>query len=204
MKEDAPRVVIMDSCVYFRLARTLRPLLNRPKFGPPPPYSLFIVSFLFKEYQRSPKLKSKFEWLMQPEFLADRAAKTYTPKGKNSKKVQLAQTFVTGLTPPISGRTLSEADIWAIAVVVAMSDKGFVLVTDDELMRQTAAMLAIPCWGVLDLLKELEASGNITSELTDHAVDYMRETNDLPMRADQFICQYQSFFKRNVPWEHMQ
>jgi hypothetical protein len=130
MKKDAPRVVIIDSCVYFRLARTLRPLLKRASFGPPPPYSLFIVPQLFDEYQRSPKLKSRFEWLMEEEF---------------------------------------QADIWAIAVVVAMAENGFVLVTDDELMRTTATDIDIPCWGVLDLLKELEMSGNITSDLTDQS-----------------------------------
>ena len=41
----APRVVLLDSCAYFRLARSIHPLLA-PTFGPPPPYSLFVLAAL--------------------------------------------------------------------------------------------------------------------------------------------------------------
>ena len=37
-----PRVLLLDSCSYFRLARSIHPLLAET-FGPPPPYSLLRI-----------------------------------------------------------------------------------------------------------------------------------------------------------------
>lgn len=39
----APRVILLDSNAYFRLARSIHPLLAGA-FGPSPPYSLFVRS----------------------------------------------------------------------------------------------------------------------------------------------------------------
>ena len=70
----APRVILLDSCAYFRLARSIH-LLLVPTFGVPQPYSLFVLAALDDEYLTSSKLKHKFEWVNAAEYKADREGK---------------------------------------------------------------------------------------------------------------------------------
>jgi hypothetical protein len=47
--------IIVDSCVYFRLAQSIRPLLKNP-FGKEK-YCLGVIQELDKEYGKNPSLK---------------------------------------------------------------------------------------------------------------------------------------------------
>ena len=196
---SAPRVVIVDSCVYFRLARTIHPLLVRPPFGLPPPYSLYIVERLHEEYMRSPRLLSRFEWVREKQYVDDRSVKTYKPKGSRAKDVMIAYSYVVEQANGVCERALSKADLWAIAVVIASIDKDFVLVTDDVKMRQTTEILGGTCWSVLQLLSKLEKMAHVTASKIDEAVEYMEETDDLPMGRRAFIEEFTSLFDRSCP-----
>jgi hypothetical protein len=70
----APRVILLASCAYFRLARSIHPLLAGT-FGPAPPYSLFVLAALYDEYLTSSRLKNKFEWVNAREYKHDRETK---------------------------------------------------------------------------------------------------------------------------------
>ena len=67
---SAPRVILLDSCAYFRLARSIHPLLAGT-FGPAPPYSLFVFAALDDEYLTNSRLRNKFEWVNETEYRED-------------------------------------------------------------------------------------------------------------------------------------
>ncbi len=109
-----PRVILLDSNAYFRLARAVHPLLAKP-FGPPPPYALRVIDDLDKEYKRSLRLKSKFEWVRQKQYVEDRSKRCYQPKGKIKKHADNAFSFLASHVRE-NNMTLSREDIKAIAV----------------------------------------------------------------------------------------
>lgn len=53
--------ILVDSNSYFRLAKSIRPLLN-VTFGDED-YCLYVLKELEKEYDRNSRLQTKFEWV---------------------------------------------------------------------------------------------------------------------------------------------
>lgn len=56
--------VLLDSNVYFRLARSVHPLLNQ-EFGEHR-YCLYVIPDLDAEFRKNPRLRSKFHWVDDP------------------------------------------------------------------------------------------------------------------------------------------
>jgi hypothetical protein len=77
-----PQVVLLDSNAYFRLAQSIHPLLRQP-FGPPPPYSLFVLDVLDREFASNRRLQNKFEWVNQKEYREDRGTGKYEVNGSS-------------------------------------------------------------------------------------------------------------------------
>ncbi len=90
---SAPRVILLDSNAYFRLARSIRPLLSQP-FGDPPPYALKVIEDLDRELSRSHRLNSKFHWVAEPEYSSDRKASQYSARGKTAPQVDRALSYL--------------------------------------------------------------------------------------------------------------
>ncbi len=126
----APRVILLDRNAYFRLARSIRPLLTEC-FGPPPPYSLFVLCELEEEYYSSRRLQTKFEWFMEAEFRADRARKQYRCAGRVSEGVDAALTNLTRFSDD-KDLGMAPEDLRALAVGLV---RGFPVVTDDQSMQ---------------------------------------------------------------------
>jgi hypothetical protein len=64
---EPPQDVLLDSSAYFRLATSIRPLLQQ-LFGCSPQYSLHVLAELDDEYATSVRLRHKFEWVTQKEY----------------------------------------------------------------------------------------------------------------------------------------
>ena len=60
---------------------SIHPLLAG-SFGPPPPYSLFVLAELDDEYLTSARLQNKFEWVNAREYKQDREIKKYECRGR--------------------------------------------------------------------------------------------------------------------------
>lgn len=138
----APRVVLLDSCAYFRLARSIHPLLTGV-FGPPPPYSLFVLAVLDDEYLTSSRLRSKFEWVNEKPYRDDRARKRFVCRGKWAAAADQAFTFLAGYAKN-SSLTLASEDLRALAVGFA---RDIPVVSDDGAIHRVADEHGITCWG---------------------------------------------------------
>lgn len=190
----APRVVLLDSCAYFRLARSIHPLLA-PTFGPPPPYSLFVLVELDDEYLTSSRLHHKFEWVNGAEYKADRLAKCYACKGKYAQGASRAFTFLAAYA---HNRllTVSREDLKALSV-------GFVrqipVVSDDRGIRQVADEHGIECWLTMDLLKVMVDCGHINLTKVNETLEYWHHENDLPRGLQELRDHYCRLFGGECP-----
>lgn len=83
--------ILLDSNSYFRLAKSIRPLLFH-EFGRKS-YCLYVLPELQDEYDRQPRLKIKFPWVDDPEFSSNRS-KRLTLSRKQSKEILTVFDFI--------------------------------------------------------------------------------------------------------------
>lgn len=191
---DPPRVLLLDSNVYFRLARTLHPLLA-PTFGKSPRYSLMILAELEREDRSSPRRRTKFEWVNGPEYREDRGARCYETAGRSVPQADMAFSYLEAHARA-EAINVSPEDLRALAVGHA---RGFVVVTDDAGMRQVAEAFEIECWSVMKLLRLMQAEARISLEEVRQVLEYWDETNDLPMGIGRLRAEYHSYFDAVCP-----
>ena len=190
----APRVILLDSCAYFRLARSIHPLLA-PTFGPPPPYSLFVLAALDDEYLTSAKLKHKFEWVNAAEYKADREGKKYACRGKNANEAETAFSYLAAYAKS-NNLLLAPEDLKALAVGFA---RKIPVVSDDRAVRQVAEAHAIECWLTLDFLKLMLDCGRIDLTKVNEILEYWDHENDLPRRLQEMRDHYNRLFGGECP-----
>ena len=191
----APRVILLDSCAYFRLARSIHPLLAGI-FGPIPPYSLYVLAALDDEYLTSSRLKNKFEWVNGKEYREDRKGKKYACRGKWAAVAANAFSFLAGHVKE-HRLLLAPEDLKALAVGFA---RHIPVVSDDGAVRQVATAHAIECIGTLDLLKIMVECGRIDMAKVAQVLEYWDHENDLPMGKRELRERYCQLFDGNCPF----
>lgn len=189
-----PRVILLDSNAYFRLALSISPLLAQ-QFGDPPPYQLKVIDEVEKEYARNPRLKTKFHWLCDREHVAERSAHTYHCRGKVAPQVDAAFSFLANYAST-NALNLSRVDIKALAVGVA---RGITVVSDDTSMRRLAEVFDINIMGALQLLKLMVDERRIDLEKVREVLEYWLEDNDLPAPIYKIRDQYKKLFETDCP-----
>ncbi len=191
---SAPRVILLDSNAYFRLAKSIHPLLAEP-FGVSPPYSLYVLIVLDQEYFSSPRLKTKFEWVNRPEYRADRDAKRYTPRGKIMNEVEMAFSYLERYTRE-NVLDLAPEDLRALAVGLA---RKIPVVTDDKGMGQVAGAFGIEVWSVIKLLRLMTTENRIDLACVNEVLTYLEYENDLPMAKAALRKMYREYFGIDCP-----
>ncbi|MDO9543515.1 MAG: hypothetical protein Q7J98_14510 [Kiritimatiellia bacterium] len=189
-----PEVILLDSNAYFRLARSIRPLLQGT-FGENPQYSLFVLADLDDEYFTSSRLKTKFEWVNDPEYKRDRLAKRYACKGKWRLDADNAFSFLAAHATDHK-RNVSREDLKALAVGFA---RGFPVVSDDSGMRCVADANVIDCWSTIRLLKVMVTTKRIDMNMVTQVLRYLEHENDLPMPKNELRKQFKNYFGTDCP-----
>jgi len=191
-----PQVVLLDSNAYFRLAQSIHPLLGQP-FGPLPPFSLFVLEVLDREFASSKRLQNKFEWVNQKEYRENRETSKYEVKGRDwENKVEMAYSFFAGHVK-INNLSASPEDIRALAIGKV---KQFPVVSDDKDIRDLARVFQVTCWSTLELLRRMLTHSRIERETVIQIVEYWNEQRDLPIGKDVFRIQYQLLFEEDCPF----
>ncbi len=190
----APQVILLDSCAYFRLGQSIRPLL-KGTFGPSPPYSLYVLAALDQEYLTSSRLRSKFEWVHEAQYVQDRADKLYTCRGKSAKDAETVFSYLAGYAKA-NKLKLAPEDIRAMAVAHV---REFILVSDDKGVQQTSSEHGIDCWSSLKLLKVMLDHNRIPREKLIEIVELWQYQNDLPCTKDVFKLEFEDIFGITCP-----
>lgn len=181
--------ILLDSNAYFRLAKEIHPLLFQ-EFGREA-YCLYVLKDLQAEYDRSRRLQTKFPWVDDPEYRANRC-----------KPLSLSKRQKTDIT-------IAEGIMWEAVLTevpgpnridVSNLAHGYVLdipvVTDDIDMTTLARMFNVPIMSTLQLLKLMLNRGHITIHDIRRIAGFWQWLGDLPGR---FVSEYKKLFKEAPP-----
>ena len=168
------RLILLDTCSYFRLGVSFRPILFR--MAGDPDYALKVLAELDREYNKNARLKTKFWWAKQKEHTEERAANCYTPMGKNVNAVRVAFSYIDQYA--IDGNiSVSLIDKRVLSVDYAC---GCIVVTDDKDMQGIAKVLGISYLDTLGLLKLMHERGRAALSDIDAVIEYWEYEKDFP------------------------
>ncbi len=179
--------VLVDTNCYLRLAQSIRPFLL-VSFGESE-YCLYVIPELNRELQAK-HLKTKFQWIDQPEFMVDRARfPTVGRKQKNSidRTFDFLWDFVQSELPGPS-----RVDARYVAYALELQ---FPLVTDDDMIK-LARQFGATVMRSLDLLKLMLNEGHIDMKEIRATVAYWRHVGDTP---GQLARRYRQLFGKAPP-----
>ncbi len=191
---EQPQPVLLDSNAYFRLARSIQPLLHG-SFGTAPRYTLNVLADLDDEYRISSRLRNKFEWVRDPEFVKDRQGKRYEVHRKKRQDVDAAFGYLAAYADE-QNLSVSRVDLKALAVGFVMK---IPVVTDDVNMQRVAETNSIECWNTIKLLKLMVTASHIDMEKVTEILEYLGDQNDLPMPKDRLRREFREYFRVNCP-----
>lgn len=186
-----PERTLLDTNAYFRLAQSIRPLLNAP-FGAQK-YSLFVLKELQKEYEKSPRLKSSFLWVNDPGYAENRANRLQVTR-EQTVEIRRAYDFILDYVRNVHPG-VSRVDVLCLAHAEQLGI-GIPVVTDDEEMRVAARDYGTMTMKTLELLKLMLDCGHITMEKIREISGYWVYLNDTPK---DFRKDFQSIFAEEAP-----
>jgi predicted nucleic acid-binding protein len=175
--------VLVDTNSYLRLAKNIRPLLFIP-FGNDE-YCLYVIDELNVEL-RSKRLTSKFPWVTEEEFVANRQA---IPNISKQQRKSIAETFeFVWYEVLTSNPGPSKVDARYIAYAIEL---GVSVITDDQDMTALAESFNVRVMPTLELLKIMLDAGHVTTEKVESVINYWQYIGDKP---SNFERDYERFF----------
>lgn len=176
--------LLIDSCSYFRIVRSLHPLLGKP-VGPSK-YKVFIHSHFYKEYNKSSRLTDQFHWVNQPEFAANREKFCLNILSEREKEMMRAYTSINAYKRQ-SRSNISEVDIYALSTAYIQN---ITLITDDLDMIAAAEEFEISTIKTMKLLQYLHSNKIITDRKLLEIFDFWEHENDCPAGYKSDRSQY--------------
>lgn len=176
--------LLLDSNSYFRLAKDIHPLLFR-EFGTER-YCLYVLPEVDHEYNRQPRLHTKFPWVNDPEFRTNRQ-RSLSISRQQKTAIATAWDFMwdhVQTTLPGPSR-----------IDVTILSHGYVLnipvVTDDVDMRELATVYDVKVLKTLELLKLMLDCRHIDMNDVRRIVGYWSWLGDRPA---SFTADYRELF----------
>lgn len=165
--------ILLDSNAYLRLANSFHPLLHE-SFGKEN-YTLHLIPEFQKEFDKSPRLKNKFGWVNQPEYIENRK---YHIRVSKSQKEQIKHTYSYLWQHNISeGIGASRVDVRALAYGDVLE---VTIVTDDADMTELANVFGIEIMGILELIQLMVHAKRVALKDIEALLDYLEYIKDLP------------------------
>lgn len=181
--------ILLDSNSYFRLAKSLHPLLNR-KFGKDN-YYLYVLPHLDQEFAKNPKLKTKFWWVNDSRYRKNRQIHLDITN-KERRRIEITTDIL------LDHKHRNNMDISFVDVICLAYGKmlSVPVITDDVEMRVVADEFGILVYKTLDLMFLMLKCGHINMQKVREVVCYWEYIGDIP--AD-FRKDYKRIFKKNPP-----
>ena len=164
--------ILLDTNAYFRLAQSIRPLLNTP-FGELR-YNLYVLKELQAEYEKNPRLTNLFPWVNFPEYAGNRSQRLVVAN-KEKSEIKRAYDFILDYVRNVHPG-VSRIDVLCLAHAEQLD---IPVVTDDDDMRQAGKDYGIKLLKTVELLKLMLDCGHIdmakVKEIAAYWI-YMRDT----------------------------
>ena len=181
--------IVVDSCSYFRLAKSIRPLLKNP-FGKEK-NCLGVIEELDKEYEKNPTLKRKFFWVNEREY-ADNRKRCFSLTPNQRSAINHAFYFIRESARE-SHLGVSEVDIIALSYAYVLK---IPVVTDDSDMLEIAKEYKITTYKTLELLKLMLNTGLVKMKQIRSIASFWVYLNDTPK---SYRRDYKKIFSEDPP-----
>lgn len=182
--------ILLDSNSYFRLARSIHPLLDE-EFGGDVRYCLYVIADLAQEFARNPRLQRKFSWVDSPEYRANRA-RPLQISGAQRKEMKQVHDFILNHART-EGLGISPVDVRALATAYVLQ---IVIVTDDQDMLELAGAFGIKTLNTLALMRLMLDANHIEMDRVRQIAAYWQFERDVPAG---FRDDYMRLFGEQAP-----
>jgi len=169
----ARRTILVDSCVYLRLARRVHPLLDTP-FGADG-HLLQIIAEFEAEYTKQERLHAIHPWVNDAQYSANRTSPVVLPHELVRRHTDAVR--VVDECAWERDIALSRVDISALATALLLECW---LATDDVGLRDVALVLEVETIGSVELLRFLVNESRLNTEEAHDVLDYLVSLPDLP------------------------
>jgi PIN domain nuclease of toxin-antitoxin system len=178
--------ILLDTNAYLRLAEVFHPLLKTTIKGVDGG-EIWILSELYRELERSPRLRVQFSWASNPEFIQNRKLCSWRLPKEVRSEIDRTYHFGLRLSQQL-GNGASSDDIRCLAYGVVL---GVRVVTDDQDMTALGEELEVDMLSTLALLELFVKNNYCDMEKVRSTVRYWIATDDLPARyADEFRARF--------------
>jgi hypothetical protein len=181
--------IILDTNAYFRLAQSIRPLLNTA-FGKQN-FTLYVLKELQVEYDKNPRLTNRFAWVNDPEYVSNRSQRLAL-KAKEKSEIKRAYDFILDYVRNVHPG-VSKVDVLALAHAELLA---IPVVTDDDEMRQAAKDYGIKTLKTLELLKLMLDCNHIDMAKVREIAGYWAYFKDIPK---SFKADFKKLFGEEPP-----
>lgn len=181
--------ILLDSNSYFRLAKSIHPLLFQ-SFGTEN-HTLYVLPELEREYAKEPRLQSKFPWVNDAEYRNNRSKQLNLSKQQQKERDTAYEIMWDHVLSELPGPSRVDVTILSYAYVL-----GIPVVTDDDDMIRLADAFDITVWKTLDLLKLMLDCNFIDMEKVRGVVAYWSYVGDRPK---DFPADYRRLFGEFPP-----
>lgn len=178
---------LLDTCAYLRLAKDIHPLLGTTYL--PSPESAWVTSDVHTEWSRQPRLHSKFHWVADAQYAANRGTYTVQLSGKMPTQIMQMKNslFAYALSNSKKLKNLSytipsPVDCMVLAYVFTLNQNGntATAISDDGGMGWIAKQMRIPCVHSEDLVKRMFDANTIFLPQIKAMAGYLAYIEDLP------------------------
>lgn len=181
--------ILLDSNSYFRLAKSIHPLLFQ-EFGDKS-YCLYVLEELEREYARNPRLNNKFAWVNDPEYRENRAQRL-TLSRLQKKELSTVYEFLWNHVQTVLPGP-SRIDVTALCHGYVL---GITVITDDADMIALAKAFDVNVKKTLELLRLMMDSGHVDIAAVRRVAAYWSYEDDRPK---DYHTDYRRLFGEDPP-----
>lgn len=169
--------ILVDTCSYFRLAQNIHPLLA-VAFGSAE-YTLYAHEALKEEFERTTRLKNKFDWFTQRDYVENRSQLLAVSRKQkagidNTFEFMWAHVQEENLKP-------SRADVRILATA---SELNIRMISDDRDLLAMAKDYGVHADTSLEVMRLMMDHGRIDIEKVRQVVSQWNYDRDIPANFD--------------------
>jgi len=171
------------------LAQSIHPLLSVP-FGKEK-NCLYVLPDVEKEWNYQPRLKTKFCWVMDEQYIENRKGKIVTSK-KQKTDIERAFEFMKPTALSIE-KTPSDVDIRYCAYGYVLK---YPVVTDDKGMTELGNEYDVTMMSTLRLLAMMRDAEHISMKKIREIAEFIDYSDDIP---SNFFNEFRTLFTEEAP-----
>ena len=181
--------ILLDSNSYFRLARSIHPLLFQ-EFGEQR-YCLYVLEELEQECARNPRLQNKFSWVNDPEYRENRQKRLALSRQQKKELTTVYEFLWNHVQTQLPGPSRIDVTILSHGYIL-----GIPVATDDADMLALAKVFGVKVMKTLELLKLMLDKNHIDIATVRSVAAYWSYEDDRPK---DYHKDYQRLFGEEPP-----